>query len=177
MLFYYQDKPLRTRFGKILEGVVKFLDLCHPSSREVQRVFLRHWPGGDRKKQVEESAVFDGSASSKLKCEELFRVGCEKWKDPSYAVYVAWKPTAGPSEFDVPVGLGHQLTITQSEPQSDRSWAFVYLPTSFDVPDDRFQAWLSKANDALPFLLQESRWRTVHISKAGKPVLRKVRWS
>ena len=205
MLYFYEDKRSIKPFGKILDGVEKFFELCTPESRipielTIERLVptTLHSDNGqysrdELKPQHSEFLKHNGTEETLSQIRKKMKTVLEYSEHPAfqvglrYAPIINWKGKSWVPIYPLTPYFSFQestpkivnfLSIGQAKhnPEPRTVWFIIYLATPFEEPDDEFFGFLQKANKALPVKLQPSRWRKIVKTKKGSYNLRKFKW-
>src|SRR5215218_4432842 len=154
MLYFAEDKNLLSSFGKLHDGIVAFLEqLCQPASSRPVAVMISSGPPQGKSSFSHQVCEYDeGTEQTRERVQQLYEQALRVWHLPDHTVYVRWRPEVGPtptdlSAFSVP---SQQLALVQ-DPATNRTWASVYLLTSFSQLDADFLDFYQRANALLPF--------------------------
>jgi hypothetical protein len=174
MLFYREDKLLRSDFGLVWARVEEFVKFAAPESQEPRAVTI--WDEREPANRQETRAFATEDRSKQPEVNELYARARLAHQHPGFRVYLRWQPQFGPSGFDPSAfPVNHQLSLVQQI--RPNFWLFLYLVTSYERHDDpAFRQFLDQAESTLRLRLLPKNWRYISIAKSGNPKFRKVEW-
>lgn len=174
MLFYREDKLLRSDFAQVWSRVEEFLQLATPASRQPRAVTI--WDERDPTKRAETMAFATQDRAMQPQVDELYARARLVHQHVGFRVYLRWQPEFGPTAIDFPAfSVNHQVTLLQQV--RPHFWLFFQLLTSFQRHDDpAFRQFLDQAESILRVRLLPKNWRYISIAKSGNPIFRKVSW-
>ena len=174
MLFYREDRLVRSEFGDVWARVEDFLQLAAPASRKPEAVTI--WDERDPEHRTETTAFVTDDAPRQAEVDELYARARLVHQQAGYRVYLRWQPEFGPPSVEFPrLPVNHQLALLQQF--RPHLWIFFQLLTAFERADDSdFRQFLEMAEQALRIRLPAKNWRRVSVADSGKPIFRRVEW-
>lgn len=174
MLFYREDKLLRSEFGLVWARVEELLQLATPGSRAARAVTI--WDERDPRNRTETAVFATDDPAKQAEVDALYARARLVHQDEGFRVYVRWQPEFGPASIDFATyPVNHQLTLLQQF--RPHLFLFFQLLTSYERHDDpEFLQFVDRAEKILRVKLLPKNWRHVVLADSGKPTYRKVDW-